>query len=156
MLGDWQAAGGGDEAGRGRDVDQPRPVAAGAAAVGEQSVGPVERGRGGGERVGRADHLLRGLALHPKRDQHAANFAGLEFAEDEAFEEMLAVVAGEVLAREEFGQGVEGAVVRQLGGGGSGVISGDGVAEHFYSPLVGRRATKNPPKGRASKVVWFS
>ena len=120
MLGDRQAGGGGDEAGRGRDVDQPRPVAPGAAAVGEQAVGPVERGRGGGQRVGGADHLLRGLALHPQRDQHAADLARLEFAEHEAFEQMLGVVDGEVLAREEFGERVEGAVVRRVGGGGGG------------------------------------
>ena len=43
VLGDRQSAGRRDEGRRGRDVDQPRAVAAGAAAIGEQIVGPVER-----------------------------------------------------------------------------------------------------------------
>ena len=106
MLGDRQAAGGGDEGGRGRDVDQARPVAAGAAAVGEQIVGPLERHGGGGQRAGRADHLLGGLALHPQRDQHAGDLGGLELAEHQPLEQMLGIVDRQILADEQPGQGI--------------------------------------------------
>ncbi len=132
MLGDRKAGGGGDEAGRGRDVDQPRAVAPGAAAVGEEVIGAIERGRGGGQSVGGTDHLLGGLALHAERNQHPANLARLQFAEHQPLEQMLAVVDGQVLARQQFGQRIERTVVRQIGGawGGGGVVGGNCVGEH--------------------------
>ena len=58
------------KADRGRDVDRARSVAAGAAAVGEQIIGPREGLVGGAQRARRADQLVGRLALHPQRDQH--------------------------------------------------------------------------------------
>ena len=86
------------KAGRGRHVDQPRPVAAGAAAIGEEIVGPVERQSGRAKRMGRADHLLGGLALHPQRDEHAGDLGGLEPAEHKPLEQMLGIVDRQVFA----------------------------------------------------------
>jgi hypothetical protein len=106
VLGDRQAAGGGDEGGRGRDVDQARAVAAGAAAIGEQIIGPLERQRGGEQAARGADHLLGGLALHPQRDQHAGDLGRLQPAEHQPLEQMLGIVDRKILAGQQLGQGV--------------------------------------------------
>ena len=120
VLGDRQAARRRDEGRRGRDVDQPRPVAAGAAAIGEEIIGPVERQRRGRQGVRRADHFLGGLALHPQRDQHAGDLGRLELAEHEPLEQMLRVVARQILAGQQFGQGIgHRAEVDDGRGGGS-------------------------------------
>ena len=106
MLGDGKAAGGRHERGAGRDVDQARPISPGAAAIGEQVVGPLERFGSGGQRAGRADHFLGGFALHPERDEHPGDFGGFEPAEHEPLEQMLGIFARQILARQKLGQGI--------------------------------------------------
>ena len=70
VLGDRQPACRRDEAGGGRDVDQPRPVAAGAAAIGEQIIGPLER-----QRRGRQAHAPRRSFPRRSRPSSAARSA---------------------------------------------------------------------------------
>ena len=99
-------AGDGDEGGGSRHVDQSRTVAAGAATIGIEIVGPVERQSGGAERLRRADHFLGGLALHSQSDQHSGDFGGLELAEHQPLEEMLGILDRQVFARQQLGQRV--------------------------------------------------
>jgi hypothetical protein len=106
VLGDRQAAGGRHERRRCRDVDQAGTVAAGAATVGEQIIGPLERQRGGEQAARGADHLVGRFALHTQGNQHAGDFGGLELAEHQALEQMLGLVGRQVIAVEEARQGI--------------------------------------------------
>jgi hypothetical protein len=118
VLGDRQAGGGGGEGDRGGEVDRARPVAAGAAAVGEQIVRPVEGKIGGAQRAGGADQLLHRLAADLQRDQHRGDRRLVERAADERAEQQFGLVALERRPRIEQGQDVGFALPlrRRLGG----------------------------------------
>ena len=106
MLGDRQARSRRDESGRGRDVDQARSVAAGAAAIGVEIIRPFERLGGRAQGARGADHLVGRLALHPKRDQHPGDLGRLEPAEDQPLEQMLGILGRQVLAGQQLRQRV--------------------------------------------------
>ena len=106
MLGDRQAAGGGNECRRRRYVDQAGSIAARPATVSEQIIGALEWRCRGAQRPGRADHLLGRFALHAESDQHPGDLGGLEPSKHEPFEQMLGFLAREVAAGQQPGQGV--------------------------------------------------
>ena len=104
VLGHRLAAGGDDEGGGGGDVDQAGAIAAGAATVGEQIIGPLERLRRREQAARGPDHLVGRLAFHPERDQHAGNLGRLEPAKHQSLEQMLGFVGGQVVAGKEARQ----------------------------------------------------
>ena len=128
VLGDRQPAGHGDERSRSRHVDQPRSVPAGAAAIGIEIVGAVERLRRGAKRSRGADHFLGGLALHPQGDQHSGNLGGLELAEHQPLEQMLGILDWQVFAGEQLGQWVGDRLRRIVSSRVRGRSSSSGVA----------------------------
>ena len=113
VLGDRQAGRGGGEGDGGRDVDRGRAVAAGAAAVGEEIIGPREISVGGAQRAGGAGQLRRGLALEPKSDQHGGDGGLGKPAGDQLGEQGFGFGLGERFAGVEPGQ-------RRFGGVGFG------------------------------------
>src|SRR6185503_3580048 len=104
VLGDRQARGGGDEGDGGRQVDRAGAVAAGAAAVGERVIGPLERRIGGAQRAGRADQLVGGLALVLEGDQQGGDRRLGEASGDELGKQGLALVPGERASGEQGGE----------------------------------------------------
>jgi len=127
VLGDRQSGGGRDKGAGGGNVDHPRAIAAGAAAIGEQIIGSIEGGGGGRQSAGGADHLVGGFAFHPERDQHSRDFGRLELAQDQPLEQMLAVFGGQILAGEQAWKRVgDGLPVIEIGddGRGCGVKNG--------------------------------
>ena len=104
MLGDRQPRRRRDEGDGGGKVDRPRSVAAGAAAVGEEIIGPLERRIGGAQRAGGADQLLGRLALDLQRDEQGGDGRLVEPAGDELAEQGLGLRGGEGLAVEQGGE----------------------------------------------------
>ena len=104
VLGDRQAAAAATKAVAVETLISPDP----SPPVPQQSaieiIGPFERQRGGDKRARGADHLLGGLALHAKGDQHAGDLGRLEPAEHEPLEQMLGVFDRQVFAGEQLGQ----------------------------------------------------
>ena len=104
VLGDRQAGRGRGEGDRGRDVDRGGAVAAGAAAVGEEIIGPREIGVGGSKGPGGAGQLLGRLALEPKRDEHRGDGRLGQSPGDELGEQRLGFGFGEGFAGVEPGE----------------------------------------------------
>jgi len=100
VLGDRQATGHPDERRRRGHVDQSRAIAARAAAIGIEVIGPLERKRRRRQRLGGSNHFLCSLTLHAQRDQHSSDLCGLELSDHEAFEQMLRVTDRQILTRQ--------------------------------------------------------
>ena len=147
VLGDRQARSGGDEGDRGRQVDRAGSVAAGAAAVGERIIGPLERRVGGAQRAGGADQLVGGLALDLEGDQQRGDRRLGQASGDELGKQGLALVPGKRASGEQGGQ-------RLLGRFGLGWLrrrDGDlGVHEHGDDP--GWRWGNKKPAGSGGLV----
>ena len=103
MLDHRKPARGGDEPGRGRDVDRSRKIAARAAAVGEHVAGGREGPRRFAQRLGCADQLLGGLAPDSKRDEGGGHQRLAELTLDKALEQLARSGAIEVVAVEKPG-----------------------------------------------------
>ena len=148
VLGDGQARRGGGEGDGGGDVDRGRAVAAGAAAVGEEIVGPGEIGVGGAQGAGGAGQLVRGLALEPESDQHGGDRGLGKLAGDKLGEQPL---------RFGFGQRFAGIEPGERGLGGRGFGRGKDVFRlRGHGVFPGSGAQKKRPAGSGGPCLETS
>jgi hypothetical protein len=102
--------------------------------------------------MSRADHLLGGLTLHSKRNQHSSDFGRFEPPEHEPFEQVLCILNRQVLAGEQLRKGI---LNRHIGRE-EGRVGPKGIRTEWDNGHGMLLKQKSPPlAGGQSMIVWL-